>query len=488
MAKIDQYTSPLPERSLQTACKVLLQTFKATYTENVVYVIIAAYKCLSPLIERLNGLLKMDECYNRLGSAHQSTSNGHNQHGHGHGNNSHSSNYDDLIVDIICVLTTIIDRTYYHLKATFEKKEEVISESLKHYNEIIIESTLDLLSFIISTGTIDKLALKLEQIRTCIDENESLCKFIINSASLISVVNQLLSSKFISIKKSEDSNLDLVRSHFIQSCEQTDFVSLVPALYTFLVLSGTTEQRPTIFDGSKYGDQDSTCSRGSVENLAVTNFSPRSDQKCNDQNANANSKSSILKKNAIPTTRLPIKLAKVTVVCLQALNSCFSLNMSLEKMPSPIHMTIHLFRHIFNYLLWHLTSNDDLNTKYCSPLEDDILLELIKLIGHFCLNNKSNQDFLAKGVQPTVLEQLCALPFSFFNDKIKRKILLSSLFCICYENERNVGLIEGLEMDMRVVSEEVYGFREEVELFRFVGRKGYFEGFWKTVEAMRSGE
>ena len=113
MTKTDQNTSPLPEKSLQTACKVLLETFKVNYVENVFYVIVAANKCLNPLIERLIGLLKLDEAYQRIGSYSQST----NQNGSPP--QSNTSNYDDLIVDIVCVLTTVIDGAYYHLK-TFD--------------------------------------------------------------------------------------------------------------------------------------------------------------------------------------------------------------------------------------------------------------------------------------------------------------------------------------------------------------------------------
>lgn len=264
----------------------------------------------------------------------------------------------------------------------------------------MIDATLDLISFIIATGTIDKIALKLEHIRTCIDEDNAICSFIINSASLISVINQLLNCSYLSNSGSSasskskaasnqsttpNSNLDLVKSHFIQSCEQTDFVSLVPALYTFLVLSGTSEPRPTIFDGSKYGDQDNN-SQSSIDNLAIFD-SNRNENGRLSLDDGPNFKATIFKKNAIPTTRLPVKLARVTYVCLEALNKCFTLNMQLKNMPSPIHMTIHLFRHIFNYLLWHLTSNDEINNLTChegvvqkfSPLEDDILIELRRI-------------------------------------------------------------------------------------------------------------
>jgi len=152
-------------------------------------------------------------------------------------------------------------------------------------------------------------------------------------------------------------------------------------------------------------------------------------------------------------------------------------------------MTIHLFRHIFNYLLWHLIRTDENNNilKYnmgddisnksfntsknsknfqklqkhsshqlqFNELETDILLELMQLIGHFCIGSKERQDFLASGVQPTVLAQLCALPFSFFNEPKKRNVLLPTLFVICFENEQNISYLENLDMSRALLKEVI---------------------------------
>ena len=174
--------------------------------------------------------------------------------------------------------------------------------------------------------------------------------------------------------------------------------------------------------------------------------------------------------------RLPLNLAKVTYVCLQSINACFGLGMSLERFAEP-GMTIHLFRHIFNYLLWHLIRTDENNNilrytdnkknklqslqlqKHSSnifnELETDILLELMQLIGHFCIGSKERQNFLASGVQPTVLAQLCALPFSFFNEPKKRNVLLPTLFVICFENEDNISYLENLDMSKALLEEVI---------------------------------
>lgn len=117
MNKCDQSISPLPERSLQMACKVLLETFKIgslVSTENAVFVVIAASKCLNPMIERLNSLLKIDEAYNQLNriGSNSTTANPANKNSSSNHQLNYSSNYDDLIADIICILTTIIDHRF----------------------------------------------------------------------------------------------------------------------------------------------------------------------------------------------------------------------------------------------------------------------------------------------------------------------------------------------------------------------------------------
>lgn len=474
---------------------------------------------MNPIIDRLNALLKMDDAFSRIENAASINQNNNNSAGNENAAQIINPRYDDLIAEILSLLITVIDCISFYYRTKEREKDNgknntALNKLPSYYEDMINDSVLDLVDYIVATGIIDKLANKLEQIRVCIDDNSSICHFIINTASFISVISQLLSSKILRFGNSENnkenSNFSVVKAHFTQSCEQTDFVAIIPALYTFLVLSGSSEPRPTIFDGSRFGDQDSI---GSFDNLNLNSVnseydvqktehhttqihSPRNSSKNSD-----NSKPSLLKKNAIPTARLPYKLAKVTFVCLQSLNLCFSLNMKLENIQGPTHMTIHLFRHVFNYLLWHLTTNDEnsnpnhnssslfSNKKHSSstssshhnhqssPLEDEIILELIKLIGYFTVGNTNNQNFLAEGVQPTVLEQLCALPFSFFNDRIRRKNLLATLFCICYQNEHNIEMLHGLDMDIQTISEEVHSNREKVDIFRNVGKE-----FWVDVE------
>ncbi|KAF8764052.1 S phase cyclin A-associated protein in the like protein [Argiope bruennichi] len=61
-------------------------------------------------------------------------------------------------------------------------------------------------------------------------------------------------------------------------------------------------------------------------------------------------------------------------------------------------------RHITSHLLW-----------YCSNFESEALLhEIILLVGYFTVLNAENQSIIQAGQRPTVLQQLCCLPFLYF--------------------------------------------------------------------------
>ena len=53
------------------------------------------------------------------------------------------------------------------------------------------------------------------------------------------------------------------------------------------------------------------------------------------------------------------------------------------------------------------------------------------------------------------LAQLCALPFSFFNEPKKRNVLLPTLFVICFENEENIRYLENLDMSRALLKEVI---------------------------------
>lgn len=89
-------------------------------------------------------------------------------------------------------------------------------------------------------------------------------------------------------------------------------------------------------------------------------------------------------------------------------------------------------RHICSYLLW-----------YCSHNKSQQLLnEVIVLIGNFVVLNTENQTLLQSGQRPTVVQQLCSLPFEYFSDEQLSNILFPTLIACCFDNNQNRTILE----------------------------------------------
>ncbi|UXI19061.1 26S proteasome non-ATPase regulatory subunit 6 [Sarcoptes scabiei] len=99
-------------------------------------------------------------------------------------------------------------------------------------------------------------------------------------------------------------------------------------------------------------------------------------------------------------------------------------------------------RHICSYLIW-----------YCSFHQkfSELLHEVILFIGNFVVLNPDNQTLLQSGQRPTVVQQLCALPFEYFSDEKYKQILLPTLIVCCFHNEDNLYFLKQ-EMSTELIS------------------------------------
>ncbi|EDO39561.1 predicted protein [Nematostella vectensis] len=114
-------------------------------------------------------------------------------------------------------------------------------------------------------------------------------------------------------------------------------------------------------------------------------------------------------------------LNNMAAVDLQVLQACLgSEGISLE------------FRHIISYLLWIC----------CEGPAEDLLHEVILIVGNFTVLNQENQVFVQSGRNPTLLHQFAHLPFQYFSDPRLRNVLFPSLIAACYDNEENKAIIE----------------------------------------------
>lgn len=90
------------------------------------------------------------------------------------------------------------------------------------------------------------------------------------------------------------------------------------------------------------------------------------------------------------------------------------------------------FRHIASYLIW-----------YCSHHNaEELLHEVILCVGYFTVCHSDNQVVIQSGQPPTVLQQMCSLPFQYFSDPRLVNILFPTLISCCYNNQANREILE----------------------------------------------
>ncbi len=64
----------------------------------------------------------------------------------------------------------------------------------------------------------------------------------------------------------------------------------------------------------------------------------------------------------------------------------------------------------------------------------------------------SFQSILQSGHQPSVLQQLCSLPFPYFSQPDLRAVLFPTLIAACHDNAENRGIL-GEEMSYALLEE-----------------------------------
>ena len=100
------------------------------------------------------------------------------------------------------------------------------------------------------------------------------------------------------------------------------------------------------------------------------------------------------------------------------------------------------FRHIISYLLWYCQGHNEI----------DLMHEAIILVGYFAAKHTDNQIMVQSGHQPSVLQQLCNLPFPYFSQTNLKEILFPTLLACCHDNQENM-VILSQEMSWTLIDE-----------------------------------
>ncbi|KAJ8304326.1 hypothetical protein KUTeg_017909 [Tegillarca granosa] len=121
----------------------------------------------------------------------------------------------------------------------------------------------------------------------------------------------------------------------------------------------------------------------------------------------------------------------VALTGLKMLNNMATLNLDmLQKTLGEEGMSLE-FRHISSYLMW-----------YCTQSSEELLHEVILCVGYFTLLNPDNQVVIQSGQPPTILQQMCSLPFQYFSDPRLTNVLFPTLIACCYNNSSNREILE----------------------------------------------
>ncbi|KAI8495971.1 hypothetical protein Bbelb_263870 [Branchiostoma belcheri] len=133
-----------------------------------------------------------------------------------------------------------------------------------------------------------------------------------------------------------------------------------------------------------------------------------------------------------PPEAFPPHTLHVATMGIRMLNNMAGLDLNMLQTALGEEGISLEFRHIASYLLW-----------YCTHwTNQDLLHEVILIVGYFTALNSDNQVIVQSGRTPTVLQQLCALPFQYFSDPQLVAILFPTLISCCYQNEQNRKILQ----------------------------------------------
>ncbi|KAK3096644.1 hypothetical protein FSP39_001987 [Pinctada imbricata] len=239
----------------------------------------------------------------------------------------------------------------------------------------------DLISYIINVGIVDKLTQYFRGVQGPIDDDKDGAEFLQHGLGLLVAMTKFMSKKNSAIfekKKSEDP------TQLASTYEATELVGIVSLLYGMLLHSGAPsrcETAPPLLP---------------QHTLAVT-------------------LTGLKMLNNMATFNIDMLQARTIII-----KSLGEEGMSLE------------FRHIASHLMW-----------YCRHhVTEELLHEVVLSVGYFTVLNPDNQVVIQSGQSPTILQQLCSLPFQYFSDPRLTNVLFPTLMACCYNNQSNREILE----------------------------------------------
>ncbi|GFS97997.1 s phase cyclin A-associated protein in the endoplasmic reticulum [Nephila pilipes] len=275
------------------------------------------------------------------------------------------------LLHLLTNILTILSAKHNFSKADEGSEKKPTPHGFDDFNLRI----LDVISYIISIGIVDKLSQFINCIQGPINNEAEVAAFLLDCISFLSALIKLNSECFnpASNRKTEDP------TQLIATFRVTNMVGSVSLLYSLLLHNGASSR---------------------IEGMPPP---------------------SLPKQIEVLAYSTLCMLNHMAVMSLQAFQSILgSEALSLQ------------LRHITSHLFW-----------YCNHFTSEALLhEIILLVGYFTVLNPENQSIIQAGQNPTVLQQLCCLPFLYFSDSELTDILFPTLIACCYKNPANKTILQ----------------------------------------------
>lgn len=96
-------------------------------------------------------------------------------------------------------------------------------------------------------------------------------------------------------------------------------------------------------------------------------------------------------------------------------------------------------------MISHYDDNEDVQ---------ELLNEIVLLIGYFALQNEKNQDLLRKGQgTQNIINKLANLPYNFYmGHSVEKDALMPTLISVVYKNKPNLDVL-GIEISLEILTE-----------------------------------
>eukprot|EP00057_Strongylocentrotus_purpuratus_P011849 XP_011666323.1 PREDICTED: S phase cyclin A-associated protein in the endoplasmic reticulum [Strongylocentrotus purpuratus] len=302
-------------------------------------------------------------------------------HSHPWGPDSLKPPHDSVAGSLMLLLTSILNVLVKHRPQSPSSPDgKLPSSAKKKQKDTFDQWGMDVVSYLVSCGVLDKLTVYFNNVRNPIDQEPQIAEFLQHAMGLLGAMTRFISTTsnrsaagIFGPKKDDPTQL-------VATFQVTGLGGIVSLLYGILLHGGAPSRDSTM-----------------------------------------------------TPPEIPEHTVSVVNAGIKMLSSIATLDLNVLQTALGAEGTSLEFRHIATYLMWycsHFTANEDL------------LHEVVLIVGYITVLNLDNQILVQTGNTPTLLQQLCSLPFQYFSDPRLINVLFPTLISCCYDNAENKKILQ----------------------------------------------